>query len=774
MKNSIVKNLNCLFLALFLIALLTQTKVVYGQDPVDYVNPNIGTIGHLLSATTPDVQLPRGMIRLFPGTSPGIRDTYLADKIYSFSVTSLTNDFSGGLSMFSVMATTGKINVDPDVNASWFDHDLEKASPYYYSVLLEDYDIDVEYTATDHSAFYRFNFPDAENSNILLSMLQDSEIRIVSNNAVEGYQTYSRGTDRGRKLYFHAEFSKPIGSFGSWAGKELAHGEKEKTGKNIGVYTSYSNLNGEQIKVKIGFSFISTEQAGQNLEKEIADWDFERVKNNGREIWNKALSKIQIKGGTESQRTIFYTGLYRVLGRKTTNITEYGKYYSGFDKQIHKTNGHDFYQLGESWGSFRSLLPLGVILEPERQNDIVRSYIRMYEQSGWLGDAGLNKRVMIARHETVTITDAYLKGFRDFNVEKAYQALKKNLTEITMIPWRNGPLTEIDSVYFEKGFFPALPLGVKEWVPQVHSFEKRQSVAVTLEHCYDDWCFAQLAKSLNKNDDYDLFMKRARNYQNLYDSEIGFMAPKTADGEWVFKDKTLDPIWSGGAGGREYYTEANAWTYTFHVQHDIPGLIKLMGGEEKFIQKLDALFQEQFGGRGLKFKYLAQFPDATGLIGQYNHGNEPGFHISYLYNYAGEPWKTQRRVREIMEIWYNDGPLGICGDEDEGELSSWYIFSSMGFYPVCPGRDVYDIGSPIFEKVTIDVGNNKTFVIEAQNVSSPNKYIQSATLNGEPLDSPRFRHSDLVKGGTLVLKMGHRPNKEWGSSTKALSSNNFQ
>jgi len=297
----------------------------------------------------------------------------------------------------------------------------------------------------------------------------------------------------------------------------------------------------------------------------------------------------------------------------------------------------------------------------------------------------------------------------------------------------------------------------------VNSFEKRQAVAVTLEHSYDDWCLAQMAKKLKKSDDYAFFMKRSLNYQNLYDSRIGFMAPKAADGNWIFNEKQLDPIWSGGQGGRDYYTETNAWTYTFHVQHDVAGLINLMGGNEPFVTRLDALFQEQFGGKGPKFEFLRQFPDGTGLIGQYNHGNQPGFHISYLYNYAGKPWKTQRRVRDIMKIWYSNGPLGICGDEDEGEMSSWYVFSAMGFYPVCPGRPVYDIGSPLFEQVSINVGNNKTFRIEARDVSSKNKYIQSALLNGTPLNTPWFTHADLAKGGTLVFQMGPRPNESWGN-----------
>jgi len=760
--NTKFKRLLLLVAIVYCISIILADHVA-GQEPVDYVNPNIGTIGHLLTATTPDVQLPHGMIRLIPTTTPGIRDVYLADKIYSFSAISLSNDFSKGEGAFSIMATTGKINTDRTVNASYFDHDLEKTTPYYYSVLLEDYDIEAEYTVTSHSAFYRFTFPGSKNSNLLITLLHNAELKVLNDTIMEGFQSYPQIGDPDRKMYFHCEFNKPSLSCGGWSNEKITPGEKEKSGDNTGIYETFTTLKGDQVKVKVGFSYISTEQARQNLEQEISDWNFERIKNNGRKIWNEALNRIQIEGGSKSQNTIFYTAMYRALGRKTTNITESNQYYSCFDHKVHPTEGHDFYQLGESWGSFRSLFPLGLILEPERQNDIVRSYIRMYEQTGWLGDAALSQRVMIGRHESGTITDAYQKGFRDFDVKKAYEGMKKNAMEVTMLPWRNGPLTELDSVYLQKGFFPALGLGEKEWVPQVNSFEKRQAVAVTLEHSYDDWCLAQMAKSLNMKDDYDYFLKRSCNYQKLYDSRIGFMAPKSVDGNWVFNEKELDPIWSGGAGGRDYYTETNAWTYTFQVQQDVPGLINLMGGNEAFAMKLDALFQEQYGGNS-KFKFLNQFPDGTGLIGQYNQGNEPGFHIPYLYNYAGKPWKTQRRVREIMKIWYSDSPLGICGDEDEGELSSWYVFSAMGFYPVCPGRPVYDIGSPIFEKITLNVGNNKTFQIEARNVSQTNKYIQSAQLNGTPLNSPWFTHADLVKGGTLVLIMGPRPNEEWGSN----------
>jgi len=730
---------------------------VFSQDPVDYVNPYIGSVGHLLTATTPDVQLPRGMVRLIPRTTPGIRDIYLADRIYSFSVRSLSNDFSVG--DFCIMPVKGEIKQDPKENSSCFDHDMEIVKPYYYSVLLEDFNIKAEYTVADHSAFYRFTFPESERSGILTSILQKGEITITGDDVIEGFMTSPYGRDQGRRFYFYSKFSKPISTFGSWSPEYTLEGERQKSGNNTGIWSSFSTTGNEVIHVKTGFSFISTGQARENMEKEIPGWDFEELKERGRKIWNDALGKIRVKGGTIDQRIIFYTALYRVFGRKTTNVSEYGKYYSIYDEKVHETEGSDFYQLGESWGSCRSLFPLGIILEPERQNDIVNSWIRAYEQCGFLGDAALNRRVMIGRHETVSVTDAYFKGFRNYDVEKAYAGMKKNATEVTMIPWRNGPLTGIDSIYSEKGFFPALPLGAKEWIPQVHSFEKRQAVSVTLEHCWDDWCLAQMAGELNKPDDQKYFSRRSENYRNLYDPGIGFMAPKTTDGNWVFSEKDLDPVWSGGQGGRDYYTETNAWTYLFHVQQDINGLIDLMGGKNKLSERLDGLFQEQFRGKGPKYEFLRQFPDMTGLIGQYHQGNQPGYHIPYLYNYSGEPWKTQKIVREIMKIWYNDSPLGICGDEDEGETSSWFVFSSMGFFPVCPGKPVYDIGSPVFRKITIDTGNGRKFIIEADGVSDKNKFIQSATLNGKPLNTPWFSHSDLTDGGKLILKMGPLPNK---------------
>jgi predicted alpha-1,2-mannosidase len=476
--------------------------------------------------------------------------------------------------------------------------------------------------------------------------------------------------------------------------------------------------------------------------------------------WNHALSGIQIVGGTERQRTIFYTALYRSLSRMT-DITEDGRYFSGFDHKVHNADGHDFFVDDGLWDTYRSLHPLQLLLEPAQQENMIRSYTRMYEQSGWMPSfpsvAG-EQPVMIGHHIASFVLDAYQKGFRDYDVEEAYQAMRKNATRATMIPWSRTTATSIDKVYFDRGYFPALAVGEQETIPEVTA-ERRQAVSVTIENSYDDWCVAQLAKALGKTKDADYFSGLAHNYQNVYNPAIGFMAPKSSDGKWV---EPFDPKLGGGQGGRDYFTEVDAWLYTFGVQHDVAGLINLMGGRDAFNAKLDQLFVEQYGTS--KYKFLSQFPDATGLIGLYAQGNEPSFHIPYLYDFSGQPWKTQKRVRQIMDVWYGDGPLGIPGDDDGGATSSWYVLSAVGFYPVCPGSPVYEVGSPIFDKSVIRLGDGKEFTVIANHVSARNKYIQSAQLNGQTLNRPWFRHSEIAGGGTLVLEMGDRPNPKWGSA----------
>src|SRR5580692_11373141 len=738
----------------FLSATLSAAQADHEKDPVDYVNPNIGGIGQLLTATVPYVQCPHGMARIAPITTPGITDRYLADKIVGFPAGPAV-----------LMASVGKIDAVGLDYASEFDHDFEVSAPYYYAADLETPRIRAELTATCQAAYYRFTFPANEHSHLVLSEDTDAELAVLSDHAVAGSERLhppigkSADDDRETREYFYLEFSRPFAAYKTWQDGTLSHDAK-LAGNHLGFVTDFASREGDTIEVRVGISYISADQARRNLEREIPGWTFEAVKMHTRAIWNAALSKIEVAGGTERQRTIFYTALYRSLGRMT-DITEDGKYFSAYDHTVHDAEGHDFYVDDGLWDTYRSLHPLQLLLEPQQQEDMIRSYLRMYEQSGWLPSfpsiAG-EQAVMIGHHAAPFILDTYEKGYRDFNVKEAYEAMRKNALEATMLPWSRGPLTNLDHVYFDKGFFPALAIGEKETVPQVTA-ERRQAVSVTLENSYDAWCVARLAAALGKREDDAYFSGLANNYKNVFNAEIGFMAPRTSDGKWV---EPFDPKLGGGQGARDYFTEVNSWLYTFSVQQDVPGLIGLFGGRDAFNQRLDRLFVEQYGGS--KFTFLGQFPDATGLIGQYAQGNEPSFHIPYLYDFSGQPWKTQRRVREILAVWYGDGPLGLAGDDDGGALSSWYVLSAIGFYPVCPGNPIYEIGSPIFKRTIVRMANGKEFTIVANHVSAPNKYIQSAKLNGKSLETPWFAHAAIANGGSLVLEMGDKPNKTWGSA----------
>jgi predicted alpha-1,2-mannosidase len=724
------------------------------REPVDYVAPNIGGIGQLLTATVPLVQYPHGMARLAPVTTPGITDRYLADRIFGFPA---------GPAL--LMASVGPGGASPDDYASEFDHDFEVSTPYYYEADLLTWGIKAEVTASQEAAFYRFTFPGNEHSHFIVSLAKEGNLVVYGSSAVGGSERVDPPIGKApeaakeTRAYFYAEFSAPFKSWQTLTDGKASH-SAEVTGERIAFVSDSATAPLEQIGVRVGLSYISVEQAHRNLEREIPAWDFNGVKAKARAVWNHALGAIRIEGGNERQRTIFYTALYRSLGRMT-DITEDGRYFSGYDHAVHDADGHDFYVDDGLWDTYRSLHPLQLLLDAHRQQDMVRSYLRMYEQSGWLPSfpsvAG-EQAVMIGRHTAEVILDTFAKGFRDFDVEEAYGALRKNATEATMIPWSRGPITSLDRVYFDKGFFPALAWGEKETVSEV-GWERRQAASVTIENSYDDWAVAQLASALGKQQDAAYFTKLADNYQNVFNPAIGFMAPRSADGAWV---DHFDPKRGGGLGGRDYFTEVDAWLYTFGVQHDVAGLIRLFGGRERFNAKLDQLFVEQYGGA--KYEFLGQFPDATGLIGLYAQGNEPSFHIPYLYDFSGQPWKTQQHVRQIMDVWYGDGPLGIPGDDDGGATSSWYVLSAMGFYPVCPGSPVYEIGSPIFSKSEIRMGNGRDFTIIANHVSTQNKYIQTATLNGKPLNKPWFLHQDIADGGTLVLEMGDRPNKLWGSA----------
>jgi len=718
------------------------------RQPVDYVDPHIGSISYLLKSVPPTVQLPFGMVRLAPVTSPGISDSYLAEKIYGFP-----------LDGPELMPTTGPVETDPAKNASLYDHDFETATPYSYAVTLEKTNTQVEFTVTERAAYFRIAYPQAGESHMVFRVRGEGMLNAdPAHSAVSGFEDI-----RGARHYFYAESLRPFTVWGAWEGTKVSPDLATETGTNIGAAVNFPPAGASPVEWRVGISYISVEQARRNVDEQIPTWDFAAVKSRARDVWNQALGKIAVSGGSEDEKTIFYTALYRALWGMA-DITEDGKYYSGYDKQVHASDGHDFYVDDSLWDTYRSEHPLELLLAPSRQLDMVRSYIRMYEQDGWMPrDPTVNGPGiwMIGNHSAALIADTYAKGYTTFDAEKAYEGIRKNATQATVLPWRLGPLTPLDRVYQERGYFPALAKGETETSPDVTP-ERRQAVSVTLENSYDDWCVAQMAKALHKDADYAYFLKRAHDYQNVYNPAIGFMAPRSADGKWV---EDFDPKLGGGQGGRDYFTEVNGWVYAFHVQHDVAGLIEQMGGRKKFVERLDGLFEEPLGES--KFRFLSQFPDATALIGNYPQGDEPGFHIPYLYNYAGEPWMTQRRVRETMKIWYTSGLMGIPGDEDWGAMSSWYVFSAMGFYPVCPGSPTYNIGSPIFDEIKIALENGRVFTIRALNQSAHNKYIQSATLNGRALNKPWFSHSDIAQGGTLILQMGPQPNKSWGSSPDA-------
>ena len=500
------------------------------------------------------------------------------------------------------------------------------------------------------------------------------------------------------------------------------------------------------------------EQAKRNLYNEINDFNLEKLASQARDKWNDVLGKIKIEGGTEDQKTTFYTALYRAHERMI-NISEDGKYFSAYDGKVHEDNGVDFWVDDWVWDTYLALHPLQVLLNPEAQEQKLASYIRMYEQSGWIptfpcvfGDA----HCMNGNHAAGVFADALNKGLR-FDVEKAFEGMKHTVMTESMIPWYRGPKTALDDFYHENGWFPALHPGEKEEFTEVGPFERRQAAAVTTAASYDDWCIAQLAKHLGKDEDYRFFQDRSYNYRNVFNKETHFFHPKDKDGKFI---EPFDYIFSGGIGARAYFDENNAWTYNWDVRHHIQDLIDLFGGNTPFIERLDQLFVEDM--KMSKWQYYALHPDATGNVGQFVMGNEPSFHIPYLYNYAGQPWKTQKRIRMLMESWFRNDLMGVCGDEDGGGMSAFYVFSALGFYPVSPGVPVYTIGSPLFDKSEIQLANGKVFTMIAHGVSWENKYIQSAKLNGAEYNKTWFTHEDVMKGGTLELFMGDRPNKKWG------------
>ena len=703
-----------------------------GKEPVDYVNNRIGNISMLLVPTFPTTHLPNSMLRMIPA-----RREFVSDRMQGFPLN--TPAHRGG-SVLMLAPFCGDVN-NLNMNINYrYDHEI--STPYRYSVFLDDYGVTVDFAPAAKAAVFSFAFEENGQRCIMLRTNGSGEIQ-ADGKTFSGFENYNH-----LKHYFYLEFDQ----------SPVQTGNKD-AGRRSAAYAQFGS-EVKTVKLRYGISYISVEQAKKNLEKEIADFNVDRVAQNARGEWNKMLGKIKVEGGTEDERTIFYTALYRCQERMI-NISEDGKYFSAFDGQIHDDGGVPFWTDDWVWDTHHALHPLQIILNPKAEEEKLASYIRMCEQSPerWMPtfpEVTGDNHAMNGNHAAVVFADALSKNLK-FDVEKAFEGMKNTALTKTMIPWRRAPKTELDNFYDKNGWFPALHPGEKETNPLVDSFEKRQAVAVTLAASYDDWCIAQLAKSLGKTEDYEFFLKRSYNYRNLFNKETGFFHPKDKDGNFI---EPFDYVFSGGYGTRDYYDENNGWTYIWDVCYRISDLVNLFGGRRPFIDKLDSLFIAPLG-KG-KPDYYAIHADATGNIGQYSAGNEPSMHISYLYNYAGEPWKTQKRIRMVLESWFRNDLMGMPGDEDGGGLSSFVVFSMMGFYPVSPGIPAYNIGSPVFSKITVNLDNGKVFTIVAKDASWSNKYIQAAKLNGNTWDKTWFTHNDIVNGSTLELVMGDRPNKQWG------------
>lgn len=741
---------------LIVLSLLTINGSAQDKSKVlSYLHPEIGGVGQMLEPTRPTMQLPNEMMRMTP-----IRKDYLDDQISSFPLLLVSHRMG---QVFAVLPNTDKEITESSWNKKVaYDQGSEQRHPWHYSTYLLEEDITVEYTVGKKAGIFRFSFPSGSSKNILYNVYSAGKNwwHFINDSTISAMQIFE--AEDGHQpvpVYMYGRYNHRAKNGTLKNGNIVT--EKNIDGESVKAFSNFDNVDGN-IEFRYAVSYINEEQARKNFD---AEWknnlSFEQMAANAKAVWAKTLGQIQVQGGTEDEKRSFYTALYRCYERMV-NITEDDQYYSGYDNKVH-TDKRPFYVDDWAWDTYLALHPLRIILNPAREEDMLQSYVRMYEQSGWMPTFPVlfgDHACMNGFHSSVLLLDAYRKGLRNFDFNKAYEGIRKNATQATMLPWRNGPAVSLDSFYHTNGYYPALAKGEKETVQQVHNFEKRQSVAVTLGGSYDDWAAAAFAKELDKQNDYDLFSKRAENYKTLWNAEKQFFLPKDAAGNWI----SIDPKFDGGMGGRDYYDENNGWTYKWQVQHDIPGLINLMGGKKSFEQQLDQLFREDLGRS--RYEFWAKFPDASGLVGQYSMGNEPSFFIPYLYNYTDAPWKTQQRIRLLLKTWFDDNIFGIPGDEDGGGMSAFVVFSSMGFYPVTPGKPEYEIGSPLFTEVSIDLPNGKTFKIIARNASAMNKYVQSVKINGRVLKNTFFTHEQLANGGTLELVMGDKPNRNWGQSIR--------
>lgn len=714
------------------------------KTPVDYVNPYMGNISHLLVPTYPTVQLPNSMLRVYPE-----RADFTGDLLTGLPLIVTSHR---GSSAFNLSPYQGnETDLEPVIPYSY---DREKIKPYRYKVYLDEAHVEVDFAPSHQSAVYDLSFEKKEPVYLVFNT-RNGELQNAGN-VVSGYQYVDKKT----KVYLYAEIDKTPLKCGTLQNGTVEYGISSVEGKNAALVLAFGE-GIDNLGVRYGISFISEEQAHKNLSREIDTYDVDAMARIARNDWNEALGKIRIQGGSENDKVVFYTSLYRCYERPV-NLSEDGRYYSAFDGAVHEDGGRPFYTDDWIWDTYRATHPLRVLIDKEKESDIINSYLLMAEQmgTGWMPtfpEVTGDSRRMNSNHAVATVIDAYRKGVRGFDLEKAYQAAKKAIEEKTLIPWSAAPAGWLDDFYKEHGYIPALKPGEEETVPNVSIWEKRQPVAVTLGTAYDEWCLAQIAAELGKKEEAEYYLRRSYNYRNLFNPDTRFFHPKDKEGKFI---EGVDYRYSGGLGARDYYDENNGYIYRWDVQHNIADLISLIGGKQVFSAALDSMFNEPLGMS--KWQFYSTLPDHTGNVGHFSMANEPSLHIPYLYNYAGQPWKTQKRIRTLLNQWFRNDLMGVPGDEDGGGMSAFVVFSQMGFYPVTPGSPTYNIGSPTFSDVIIDMGNGNTFEIKANHASAENKYVQSAKLNGKVLNQPWFEHKDIEAGGLLELEMGPKANKEWG------------
>lgn len=676
----------------------------------------------------------------------GWKYKYADNSIRGFQQVHQCSPWMNDYAVFSLMPVSGTLKVKEDDRASTFKHENELGKPNYYQVTFDN-GIKTEISPTERGAHMRFSFPKKDEAHLVLDgFLKTAAIKIMpKEKKIIGYVKNGLFTQENFKNYFVMEFDQPFSAFGTWTakGEGVNAGEVTIDGEQVGAYLTFKK--GAKVQVKMASSYVSEEQAVLNLHRELGGHkSLEETKQEGAVIWNKLLGRVLVEGGTEEEMATFYSCLFRanLFSRKFYELDETNKpiYFSPYDGKIHK--GYMYTDNG-FWDTFRAQFPLNNILHREMQGRYMQSLLDAYDQSGWLptwSNPGMSG-VMLGNHAISLLTDAWVKGVRTFDPEKALEAYLHEATNRGPFGGSNG--REGWESYFIKGYIP---------YGKIH-----ETTAKTLEYAYDDFCAYQLAKAIGNDYYAGIFERQMYNYRHVWDPKVGFMRGKLEDGSWM---PNFDPIEWGGA-----FTEGNPWQYTWSVFHDLGGLANLMGGTKQFTAKLDTFFNMHS-----RFKvgtYKQEIHEMTEMVlakmGQYAHGNQPVQHVAYAYNYAGEPWKTQAQVRKIMRQLYNASPKGFPGDEDQGQMSSWYVISALGLYSVCPGTSQYNVGSPVFQKATISLENGKKFIIEAENNNRQNVYIESANLNGKPFDRNWLDMGEIEQGGVFQLKMSSQPNKQRGT-----------